>query len=157
MVYFDGVVAAEQGGQERTVGTIFGYAILLGLVGVIMWAGWRVARVAGLALRCFVRGEKTPWAKRWEEIEQMRAKIISKEEAMARAREYAKTRRHSLEEKYIRPGSAQLHLTKVEGAEGGEPAERFVYEIAIGRMRPMPIVEVDALDGTILKWRSLPR
>ena len=34
---------------------------------------------------------------------------------------------------------------------------RFVYSMKIGSSIPGTVVEIDAIDGTVLKWRTFPR
>lgn len=104
-----------------------------------------------MILVCGLFGWKTPRA-RWRE--EMRAQVISKEEAIAKVREYAAANGLRFEE----PGGVKLRLDEMKNAgDDGKPAERYVYHMYVGVRKGAPKVEVDAITGVVLAWRSLPR
>jgi hypothetical protein len=84
----------------------------------------------------------------------MQAKVISREEAIARVRQYAQANGRIFQE------PMDIKLRRLPGKSQGKedkPAERMIYSIILGTSRPAPVVEVDAIDGTVLQWRTFPR
>lgn len=114
----------------------------------------RIIRFLMQAIAGAIRGEKTPRTQHREEVRQMRAKVISQEEAIARVREYA----HANGRRFDEPWDIKLqHLKTAAGRKEEQPVERFIYSMVLGTSRPAPVVEVDAIDGTVLKWQTFPR
>ena len=76
--------------------------------------------------------------------------MISKEEAIASLRARADAEGRPFEE----PWRVTLERVKIKSSEeGGKPIEKYVYRAMSGNTRPPRIVEVDAVDGTILEPR----
>ena len=78
--------------------------------------------------------------------------ILTEAEATERVRTYASANGHHLEE----PAGIQLKR-QLRNPESPQAGYRYVYVLALGTKRPVPFVDVDASDGTVLAWRSLPR
>jgi hypothetical protein len=141
--------------------SILGSAILLACLAAISAGAfllfrdaWRGVRFLSQTIVFAMRGEKTPGARRREAMRQMQGKVISKEEAVAHARAYAEANGW----RFSNPRDVTLSLATIGGEEMTEkPAERYVYRMTIGDWRPPCIVEVDANDGTVLRWRTFPR
>lgn len=83
----------------------------------------------------------------------MRANVISEAEAIARVREYAKANGRKFQE----PSDIKLQHRQTAGSQENQITKRPVYSMTIGTSRPMPVVDIDAIDGTVLEWRTLPR
>jgi hypothetical protein len=73
-------------------------------------------------------------------------------EAIERVRQYAEANGRG----FYEPVSVRLERRPLEPRKP-KAGFRFVYVMALGTCRPMPFVEVDASDGKVLAWRSLPR
>jgi hypothetical protein len=78
--------------------------------------------------------------------------MLTEAEAIERVRQYAEANRRRFHE------PISIHLAR-RPLEPGKPKAgfRFVYVMALGTYRPIPFVEVDASDGKVLAWRSLPQ
>lgn len=79
--------------------------------------------------------------------------LISKEQAIESLRVYAATNGKWIEEPFN--FSREYRRITVDGAP--EPVKRPIYVISVGSVIPPQLVEVDAIDGSILAWRIFPR
>lgn len=77
---------------------------------------------------------------------------ISQEEAIARARRYAEEHGHP----FYPPRNVHLERWPVDTGNANV-GPRLVWSMALGTRRPMPFVEVDAVDGSVVAWRQGPR
>ena len=78
--------------------------------------------------------------------------ILTEAEAIERVRAYAAEHGYQFKQ----PMNLKLKR-QLRDHQHPENGSRYVYLMALGTDRPMPFVEVDATDGTVLAWRSLPR
>ncbi|MBE7180408.1 MAG: hypothetical protein INR71_04210 [Terriglobus roseus] len=75
--------------------------------------------------------------------------MISKADAVERVRQYAAANGLRFSEPVgIRTESRPRDLQRPQSGK------RTVYTMALGTTIPMPFVEVDAVDGTVLAWRQ---
>ena len=140
---------------------IFGLAITLVFLAASVAALVVLLRDASRFLKfliqttaCVLRGEQSPWSRRREAIKRMREKVLSREEAMARVWKYAEAKGHSTH----CPFDIQLQFRRTEQERKEDLSiGRFIYRIHILPHIPGTIVEIDAIDGTLLKWHTLPR
>lgn len=78
--------------------------------------------------------------------------MLTESEAIERVRQYAEANGRDFRE----PVSIRQEWRALE--PGNRKAGfRLVYVMALGTVIPVPFVEVDAVDGTVLAWRSLSR
>jgi hypothetical protein len=78
--------------------------------------------------------------------------MLTEAEAIERVRQYAEANGRRFHE------PISVHLERRVLEPGNRKAGfRIVYVMALGTYRPVPFVEVDASDGKVLAWRSLPR
>jgi hypothetical protein len=87
------------------------------------------------------------WLKGWWGEDMVPA--ISREEAVERVRQFAEL--HGL--RFDRPGNVHL-IRQPTDTSNPEAGLRLVWTMALGTRRPMPFVEVDATDGTVVAWRQ---
>jgi hypothetical protein len=78
--------------------------------------------------------------------------ILSEREVIERVREYAATRGYESDQPTVI--SLERHAVDPANEEAGR---RWVYIVAVGENRPVPFADVDAKDGSLIAWRSLPR
>jgi len=115
---------------------------------------WRVVQNLIQTTVCAIRGEQSPRSRRREAIKRMREKVFSPEEAIARVRKYAEAKGYSAQD----PFDVQLRfLQTAKERKEDLSIGRFVYSMNIGNWRPGTVVEIDAIDGTVLKWLTRPR
>jgi hypothetical protein len=96
-------------------------------------------------------GEKSPKTLRKEAIAELRSKVMSVEEAKERARAYAKSQGRS----HIEPFDVNLYFCEDEQRKPGDPLGSFYYSMFLGATRPPTLLQMDAVDGTILLCKSL--
>ena len=121
---------------------------------LVLRNAWHVLKFLIQTTVCVLRGEKPPWLKRREEIKRMREKVLSREEAIACVQKYAEAKGYSAQD----PFNIQLRFLQTEQERKEDRLiGKFVYSMNIGISRPMTFVEVDAMDGTVLKWWTPPR
>ena len=89
----------------------------------------------------------------WKNKPEALQPLITEEEAIARAREYAEANGMLFRE----PFSVHIQNQLLPGTTTQKPARRPVYVIRTTAFRPMTTAEVDGLTGSILEWRWLPR
>ena len=78
--------------------------------------------------------------------------ILTEAEATERVRAYAEANGYTFHE----PIEVRRERRPVDAGDA-KSGQRFVYVMALGTNIPMPFVEVDATDGTVIAWRSLSR
>lgn len=78
--------------------------------------------------------------------------ILTKAQAVERVRVYAET--NGL--RFGEPTNIELKK-QLRNRKEPQAGHRYVYTMALRTSRPMPFVDVDASDGTVLAWRTLPR
>jgi hypothetical protein len=78
--------------------------------------------------------------------------MLTKAEATERVRQYAEA--HQLE--FLKPVSIQLERRELKPGDR-KAGFHLVYVMTLGTTIPMPKVEVDASDGTVIMWRSFSR
>ena len=140
---------------------IFGLAITLVFLAASVAALVVLLRDASRFLRlliqtaaCVLRGEQSPWSRRREAIKRMQEKVFSREEAMSHVWKYAEAKGHSTH----CPFDIRLQFRRTEQERKEDLSiGRFIYRIHILPHIPGTIVEIDAIDGTLLKWHTLPR
>ena len=95
---------------------------------------------------------KTWWREILGEAAPRPPAILTEDEAVERVRAYAIEHNRTFQI----PLSLGL---KRQRRDDGHPAAGFhyVYHFALSTDRPGTFVEVDAKDGTVLAWRTLPR
>lgn len=71
-------------------------------------------------------------------------------------REEIKARRR-LDDKDVPFLRADLYFFEDKDRKEGEPLGKFCYLVNIGSTIPPRIVEVDAMNGSILQWITYPR
>lgn len=91
-----------------------------------------------------------PWKKTEKNPEEH---LISQEQASELVRADAAAYGESLSEPLY--FAKEYRQIKLNGS--AEPVKRPVYVIRVGSTRPLRFVDMDAIDGTILAWRTLPR
>ncbi|MBB5064706.1 hypothetical protein [Granulicella mallensis] len=155
------IVHAQENPGFYTQDLIIGSAIAVGclvatvvLLVILLRDSWRILQSLIQTTICVLRGEKPPWIRRREEIKRMREKVLSREEAIVRVQQYAEANGRSAQG----PFNIRLHFLQAEGEwKEAQPIGRFVYSVNIGSSLPGTVVEIDAIDGTVLEWRTLPR
>jgi hypothetical protein len=121
---------------------------------VLLRDAWRFLKFLIQTAAYALRGEQSPWARRREAIKRMQEKVFSREEAMVRVWKYAEAKGHSTH----CPFDIRLQFLRTEEERKEDLSiGRFVYRIHILPHIPGTIVEIDAIDGTLLKWHTLPR
>ena len=155
MVYAQEVLAFYS--RESIIGSAIAVACLVTAVAFLVTLfrdAWRVLQILIQTTVCVIRGEQSPWSRRRDEIKRMREKVFSPEEAIARVRKYAEAKGYSAQDPFdIRLRFLQTEEERKEDLSIG----RFVYSMKIGSSIPGTVVEIDAIDGTVLKWRTFPR
>ena len=140
---------------------IFGLAITVVLLAasvaalvVLLRDAWRFLKLLIQTAGYVLRGEQSPWSRRREAIKRMQEKVFSREEAMAHVWKYAEAKGHRTQCSF----GIQLQFRRTEEERKEDLSiGRFIYRIHILPHIPGTIVEIDAIDGTLLKWHTLPR
>ena len=141
--------------------SIFGWALTVVFLAasaaalvVLLRDAWRFLKLLIQTAAYALRGEQSPWSRRREAIKRMREKVFSREEAMARVWKYAEAKGHSTH----CPFDIRLQFRRTEQERKEDLSiGRFIYRIHILPHIPGTIVEIDAIDGTLLKWHTLTR
>jgi hypothetical protein len=121
---------------------------------LVLRNAWHVLKFLIQTTVCVLRGEQPPWLKRREEIKRMRERVLSREEAIACVQKYAEAKGYSAQD----PFNIQLRFLQTEEERKEDRLiGRFIYSMNIGHLRPGTFVELDAIDGTVLKWWTPPR
>ena len=143
--------------QDSIIGSTIAVVCLVATVAllvIMLRDAWRLLKFLIQTAVCVLRGEQPPWLKRREEIKRMRERVLSREEAIAYVRKYAEAKGYSAQG----PFDIRLQFLRTEEERKEDLSiGRFVYRIHIAPQIPGTIVEIDAMDGTVLQWRTLPR
>ena len=134
--------------------TVVFLAATVAVLVVLFRDAWRFLKFLIQTTACALRGEQSPWSRHREAIKKMREKVLSREEAIACVQKYAEAKGYSAQG----PFDARLRFLQTEEEKKKNLSSgRFVYNIHICDQIPGTLVEIDAMDGTVLKWRTLPR
>lgn len=143
--------------QDSIAGSTIAVACLVAVVTflvILFRDAWHVLKFLTQTTTCVLRGQQSPWSRRREAIKRMQEKVFSREEAMAHVWKYAEAKGHSTH----CPFDIRLQFLRTEEERKEDLSiGRFVYRIHILPHIPGTIVEIDAIDGTLLKWHTLPR
>ena len=134
--------------------TVVFLAATVAVLVVLLRDAWRFLKLLIQTAACVLRGEQSPWSRRREAIKRMQEKVFSREEAMSHVWKYAEAKGHSTH----CPFDIRLQFRRTEEERKEDLSiGRFIYRIHILPHIPGTIVEIDAIDGTLLKWHTLPR
>lgn len=89
----------------------------------------------------------------WKKTVQTDERLISREQAIDHVRAYAAANGKSVQE----PFYFEIQGRQITPDGAAAPVKRPVYLIRLGSTRPASLVEVDAIEGTVLAWRIFPR
>jgi hypothetical protein len=88
-------------------------------------------------------------------LKELRAKTIGVEAAKQRARAYILERGYDVSG--YEPWDVQLRFFENRNRKEDEPIGRFSYVMRMGTFRPAPILQIDAMDGTVQQWKTFLR